>query len=167
MIERITVVEFRIDNGGRNGAGCFEVKVWADTANFTNVIVARFRKCSDLVREGKVFVKVTIQGGRLSGLPVSFLLHVKYTLPLRAEWVAVREQSCILDSSCLGPMRRNAVLEELRVRSLAVIQEEIYHRLPEHVVPSITHKLRSLQPSSCFATIHLRDKPTNDTVARR
>jgi len=81
MIERITVVEFRIDNGGRNGAGCFEVKVWADTANFTNVIVARFRKCSDLVREGKVFVKVTIQGGRLSGLPVSFLLHVKYTLP--------------------------------------------------------------------------------------
>jgi len=29
----------------------------ADTANFTNVIVARFRKCRNLVREGKVFIK--------------------------------------------------------------------------------------------------------------
>ena len=37
-------------------AGCFEVKVWADTAKFTDVIVTRLRKCSDLIREGKVFV---------------------------------------------------------------------------------------------------------------
>ena len=44
------------DEGG-NGAGCFEVKVWVDTAKFTGVIVARSRKCSDLVREGEVFVK--------------------------------------------------------------------------------------------------------------
>jgi len=28
-----------------------------DTAKFTDVIVARFRKCSDLIREGKVFVE--------------------------------------------------------------------------------------------------------------
>ena len=42
--------------GGGNSAGCFEVKVWADTAKFTDVIVARLRKCSDLIREGKVFV---------------------------------------------------------------------------------------------------------------
>ena len=27
--------------GGGNGAGCFEVKVWADTAKFTDVIVTR------------------------------------------------------------------------------------------------------------------------------
>jgi len=46
-----------MNDGGANGAGCFEVKVWADTAKFTNVIVARFRKCRDLVQEGKVFVK--------------------------------------------------------------------------------------------------------------
>ena len=39
------------------GAGCFEVKVRADTAKFTNVIVARLRKCSDLIREGKAFVE--------------------------------------------------------------------------------------------------------------
>ena len=44
-----------MDNGGGNGAGCFEVEIWADrpTAKFTNVIVAGFRKC----REGKVFIK--------------------------------------------------------------------------------------------------------------
>ena len=30
-----------------------QVKIWADTTKFTNVIVAGFRKCRDLVREGK------------------------------------------------------------------------------------------------------------------
>ena len=57
MIERVTVVKFRVNYRGGNGAGCFEVKVRADTAKFTNVIVARLRKCSDLIREGKVFVE--------------------------------------------------------------------------------------------------------------
>jgi len=36
-----------------------------------------------------------------------------------------REQFCILESCCLSPIRRNSVLEELRVRRLAAIQEEI------------------------------------------
>ena len=53
VIERVTVIKFRMDNG----AGCFEVEIWADTAKFTNVIVAGFRKCRDLIREGKVFIK--------------------------------------------------------------------------------------------------------------
>jgi len=57
MIERVTVVKFRVSCGVGNGAGCFEVKVRADTAKFTNIIVARIRKCSDLIREGKVFVE--------------------------------------------------------------------------------------------------------------
>jgi len=57
VIERVTVIKFRIDNGGGNSAGCFKVEIWADTAKFTNVIVAGFRKCRDLVREGKVFIK--------------------------------------------------------------------------------------------------------------
>ena len=35
-----------MDNAGGNGAGCFEVEIWSDTAKFTNVIVARLRKCS-------------------------------------------------------------------------------------------------------------------------
>ena len=33
------------------GAGCFEVEVWADTAKLTGVVVARLRKCSDLIRD--------------------------------------------------------------------------------------------------------------------
>ena len=57
MIDIVTVVKFRVNFGGGNGAGCFEVKVWADTAKFTDVIVQRLRKCSDLIREGKVFVE--------------------------------------------------------------------------------------------------------------
>jgi len=57
MIERVTIVKFRVNYGGGNGAGCFEVKVWVDTAKFSYVIVARLRKCSDLIREGEVFVE--------------------------------------------------------------------------------------------------------------
>jgi len=56
MIERVTVVKFRVNYRGGNGAGCFEVKVWADTAKFMDVI-ARLRKCSDLIQEGKVFIE--------------------------------------------------------------------------------------------------------------
>jgi len=40
VIEKVTVIEFRMDNGGGSGAGCFEVEIMADTAKFTNVIVA-------------------------------------------------------------------------------------------------------------------------------
>ena len=36
-----------MDNGGGNGAGCFEVEIWADTA-----------KCSDLV---KILIKALRQ----------------------------------------------------------------------------------------------------------
>jgi len=57
MIERITVVKFRMDDEGCNDAGCFEVKMWAHTSKFTDMTVAGFRKCTGLVREGKVFVK--------------------------------------------------------------------------------------------------------------
>jgi len=31
--------------------------MWVDTTKFTDTIVARFRKCSGLVREGKVFIE--------------------------------------------------------------------------------------------------------------
>jgi len=57
VIEKVTVIKFRMDNGSGNGAGCFEVEIWADITKFTNVIVAGFRKCRDLVGEGKVFIK--------------------------------------------------------------------------------------------------------------
>ena len=57
MIDRVIVIEFRVNNGGGNGAGCFEVEIWANTAKITNVIVSGFRKRSNLIREGKVFIK--------------------------------------------------------------------------------------------------------------
>ena len=96
-----------MNDGVGNGAGCFEVKVWADTAKFTDVTVSRLRKCSDLVGSENV---------RCSS-------KIKPRLP--AEWVVVREQSCILESCCLSPIKRNSVLEESRVRRLAVNQEAI------------------------------------------
>ena len=106
MIDRVTLpaIKFRMDNGGGNGAGCFKVKVWADTAKFTDVIITRLRKCSDLIREGKVFVENKTKV---------------------ASRVGCSERAVILQSCCLSPIRRNSVLEELKVRRLAVIQEEI------------------------------------------
>ena len=44
---------------------------------------------------------------------------------LRAEWVVLSEEFWILASCLVSPMRRNSVLDELRVRRFAVIQEEI------------------------------------------
>ena len=43
-----------------------------------------------------------------------------------AEWEVSSEELCILASWFLSPMTKNSVLEELRVRRLAVIQEEKY-----------------------------------------
>jgi len=52
MIQRVTVVKFRVNYVGGNGAGCFEVKdsryrQIGYSEVFTDVIVARVRKCSD------------------------------------------------------------------------------------------------------------------------
>ena len=52
----------------------------------------------------------------------------KMKLRLRSELVVLSEELCILSSYFLSPMSTNSVLEELRVRSLAVIQEEICWR---------------------------------------
>ena len=80
MIERITVIKLGMNDGGGNGAGCFEVKVWADTAKFTDVIVARFRKCSDFVREGKGFVKNKTKVARGVGCSERAVLYFKELL---------------------------------------------------------------------------------------
>jgi len=47
---------------------------------------------------------------------------------LWAEWVVFSEELCILASCLLSPVRRNSVLEVLRVKRFAVIQEEICWR---------------------------------------
>ena len=54
--DRVTVIKFRMDNGPVSMVLAV-VEIWADTAKFTNVIVTGFRKCRDMVREDKVFIK--------------------------------------------------------------------------------------------------------------
>jgi len=71
---------------------------------FMNVTVARFRKCSNLVPEGKGSSKIKPR--------------------LRAKWVVVRKELCILDSCCLSLMRRNSVLEALKVRMLTSLDQD-------------------------------------------
>ena len=41
--ERVTVVKFRVDNGGSDGTGCFRIEVRTDTAEFTDMRVAGLR----------------------------------------------------------------------------------------------------------------------------
>jgi len=76
-----------------------------DTAKFTNVVVARFRNCRDLIRESAVFVKnkakVASEVGCV-GRGVVYFRKLGY---------------------CLTSIRINTVLEELRIRRLTVIQE--------------------------------------------
>jgi len=42
-----------------------------------------------------------------------------------SEWVVLSEELCILANCLLSPMSSDSVLEELSVKRLAVIQEEI------------------------------------------
>jgi len=44
-------------NGGCNDTGCFGIKIRTDAAKLTNVRIARFRECRDLVRECEMFIK--------------------------------------------------------------------------------------------------------------
>ena len=46
-----------LDNGGGDGIGCFEIKIGADTAKFTNVRIAGFGYCRYFIRENEMFVK--------------------------------------------------------------------------------------------------------------
>jgi len=40
VIERVTVIKFRMDIGGGNGAGCFEVEIWADMLTNVSLLLA-------------------------------------------------------------------------------------------------------------------------------
>jgi len=105
MIEKVTVVKFRLNYGGGNGASCFDVKLRADTTKFTDVILTRLRKCSNLIQQGKVLVEN--ETNIVSGVGCSERAVMYFTELL------------------FKSIRRNSVLEELRVRRLAVIQEQI------------------------------------------
>ena len=40
VVERVTVVNFRVDNRGSDGTGCFRIKVRTDTAELSDMRVA-------------------------------------------------------------------------------------------------------------------------------
>jgi len=44
VVERVTVVKFRVNNRGSNGSGCFRIKLRTDTAGLTNMRIAGLRK---------------------------------------------------------------------------------------------------------------------------
>ena len=44
VVERVTLVKFRVDNRGSNGTGCFRIKVRTDTAEPMNMRIAGLRK---------------------------------------------------------------------------------------------------------------------------
>ena len=56
-VHRVTVVEFGMYNRGGDGVGCLEVKVGANAAQLTNVIVAGPRERWYPIRERKIFIK--------------------------------------------------------------------------------------------------------------
>ena len=46
-----------MNDGSCNEAGCFGIKKRTDATKLTNLRIARFRQCRDLIRENEVFVK--------------------------------------------------------------------------------------------------------------
>ena len=42
VIKRVAVVELGVNNGSGDGGGCFGIEVWTDTANLTDLVIARF-----------------------------------------------------------------------------------------------------------------------------
>jgi len=44
VVERVTVVKFRVDNRGSNGTGCFRIEVRMDTAELANMRIAGLKK---------------------------------------------------------------------------------------------------------------------------
>ena len=57
VVQRVTVITFGMHCGGCNDAGCFAIKIRTGATKFTNVRIARFRECRDLVRDCEMFVK--------------------------------------------------------------------------------------------------------------
>ena len=62
VVQRVTVVKLGVYDGRVNCFGGVKVKVglWTNTAKCTNVMIAGFRQCRDLIGEGEMFVKYHI-----------------------------------------------------------------------------------------------------------
>ena len=95
-----TVIKFGVNDRVSNGTGSWWIEVMPDTAKLTNVIVTGFGERYNLVREGKMFVKDEAKiSSRVGG--------VKWRVA-KASWF-------------LSQMSKNSVVDELKVRRLAVI----------------------------------------------
>jgi len=46
VVDRVTVVKFRVDNRHGDGTGCFGIEVRTDTAELSDMRIARLRKCT-------------------------------------------------------------------------------------------------------------------------
>ena len=57
IVQRVAVVKLGVYDGGGNCFGGVKVKVWTDTAKSTNVMIAGFRQCRDLIGIGKSNVR--------------------------------------------------------------------------------------------------------------
>jgi len=64
--------------------------------------------------------------------------------------VVLSEELSILESCCLRPMMRNSVLEELRVRRFADIQEEIPFPI---LGPSLADRTKSRAMLQCYVRL--------------
>ena len=57
-----------MNDGSCNEAGRFRIKKRTDATKLTNVRIARFRQCRDLIRESEVFVKEAKVTSRVSSV---------------------------------------------------------------------------------------------------
>jgi len=57
VVERITVIEFGVNDGGGNGASCVGIKVRTDTKTLSDMVIASFGDGRNLTGEGKMFIK--------------------------------------------------------------------------------------------------------------
>jgi len=57
IVQRVTVVKLGVYDGGGNCFGGVKVKIWTDTAESTNVMVAGLRQCRYLIRKGNMNMK--------------------------------------------------------------------------------------------------------------
>jgi len=57
VVHIIAVIKLRVNNRCDNGTGSFKVKIGADTAKFTNVIITRLRERRYFVRESEMTIE--------------------------------------------------------------------------------------------------------------
>ena len=87
------------------------LEVWTNATKLTIMIV------TSSFRKGKKIWSEKVRGSS------------KIKPRLRADWVVLIEELCILATCCfLSPMSKNSVLEKFKFKRLAVIREEICYR---------------------------------------